>query len=151
MKINLKLVFILFVLPITSCKYCNLAEGVKNDSVRIFKLKKDFFLKFKIEGVIDTKKQCDSCNLNKYQIVIKLDSFKIEHINFSNRFNEPYYNFNENNMLVLSVSKNLFDLLKVQDRVAKDSNSLFMKFRNYNIPMLSEKELEWLPLERGFQ
>lgn len=151
MRVILKLVFILFIFSITSCKYCNMAEGVKNDSVQAFKLKKDFFVKFKFEGVIDTKKQCDNCNVNKYQITIKLDSFKIDHIDFSNRFNEPYYTFNEKELLVLSVSKTLFDLLKEQDRVIKGSNSLFIKFRNYNIPILSEKEFEWLPLGVGVQ
>ena len=149
MKVILKLLFILFVLSVTNCAYCNFAKGVKNDSERTFKSKKDFFVKLKIEGVIETKKQCNNCNVNRYQITIKLDSFKIEGINFSNRFNEPYYIFNENELLKISVSKSLFELLREQDRVVKDSNSFFMKFRNYNISILSEKELEWLPLAQG--
>ena len=145
MRVFLKLSCILFVLSMTNCSYCNFAKGVKKDSEHTFKSKKDFFVKLKIEGVIETKKQCNNCNVNRYQIIIKLYNFKIEEINFSNRFNDPYYIFNENEQLIISVSKTLFDLLREQDSVIKDSNSFFIKFRNYNISLLSEKELEWLP------
>lgn len=147
MKVILNLAFILYALSITNCDNCNFAKGVRNDSKRIFKSKKDFFLNLKVKGVIDSKKQCNNCNVNRYQITIKLDNFKVEDVNFTNRFNNPYYIFNENEMLVISVSKTLFELLNEQDIVVKDSNSLFIKFRNYNILLLSKNELEWLPEE----
>ena len=127
------------------CYKSEYAKGVKNDTERIFIQKKQFFMTFAFNGIINQKLYCDNCKFNKFQIVIKPYILDKALLNISNSSFEPYYNFSFQDSLIISVNKSLFDFLNVHDTINKYSNSAYGITKDSTFLLLNLKENSWIP------
>ena len=58
---------------------------------------------------------------------------------------QPYYFFNEKDQLTIVVKKEIYDSLKVNDSVKKQSNSYYMVVENNNYQLINYDKKRWLP------
>jgi len=144
MKSIIRLVPVIGLL-ICSCEYKKFVEGVHADAEQSIIAHKSFFKILSFTGEIYEKKYCNFCTDNKYQIVINLLDKNPNVISIENFMYQPYYFFNENNQLVIIVKKAVYDSLKVNDLVKKQSNSYYMVVNNNNYQLVNYDKKRWLP------
>jgi len=120
-------------------------KGVQKDSQQIFDRKKEFFIDFAFVGVIDKKKYCENCKVNKYQIVIKLNALESDSVEMKDKYFQPYYFLDKPNQLNLSVTKNLYESITETELVRKEKNSIFLNTPEGKYQLLNEKKLYWMP------
>lgn len=132
------------ILSYSCCEKSNYIKGIQKDSQQIFDRKKEFFTSFTFSGVIDKKKYCENCNMNKYQIIITLDTIESDSVELKNQYYQPYYFFDKPNQLNLSVTKILYESISEMDIVKKEGHSDYLVLSNKKYRLLSEKKNEWL-------
>lgn len=121
------------------------ANGVKNDSLKTLKLKKQFFTAFSFNGIVYNKLYCNHCKVNEFQIVIRPYEINNVLLNISNVSYNPYYDFSYQDSLVVSVSKELFNYTELRDTVKKYSNSRYLTCKDSNFLILNLKDSVWMP------
>jgi len=95
-------------------------------------------------GVIKEKSNCRNCEINMYSLVIKLDSCS-SIVSMTNLQYQPYYSYETDSSLNISVSKQIFELSKIGDTLRKDSNSNYILIREKTFSFLNDNKKLWLP------
>lgn len=134
----------LIVVMFSSCDCNKYAQGVKNDSQRTFDRNKDYFYLLSFEGRIIKKNYCKECELNKYTLTLELNRLSKKPTFGSAQF-PPYYNFESDTILNISVSKKLFEEGKEEDIVIKQGESANLKLNNQEYLLLDKEKYTWLP------
>jgi hypothetical protein len=87
---------------------------------------------------------CEECELNKYQLKFSLSSLSEKPI-ISNMQYPPYYTFENDTVLNITVSKELFEQVKEKDRVFKVKESFYLKVKEQELLFLNQGKYKWLP------
>jgi len=135
---------LLGMLMLSSCNYIKYAEGVIEDTQKRFDKNKAYMYGLNFKGVITEKEYCDKCKICKFKITIKISQLG-EKPSVSTAGYPPYYMFESNNLLNLAVSKEIYQQVKEQDEIYKESESVNLKIGAQEFLYLSMKESEWLP------
>lgn len=140
------ILFILFSLNLlmTSCQVKQFREGVRNDTKRIFSTHKDYIYSLSFEGIVTKKEVCDNCNINKYNVRITVNELS-KKPDISNIQYPPYYMFESDSVLTISVTKDLFDLIKTNDKIIKKTKAFELTVNTKKELYLSKDENKWLP------
>lgn len=129
-----------------SCNSCDLyrfGKGVQSDFKNNFSKKKTFFQSYSFIGNIIAKKYCEKCSIdiNRYSLTIKFHTADNNlHFGFP-----PYFDFTNNDILVLSVSEKIFSSVKENDLIIKKNNVNTVEVNDTIFFLLSDKDLQWLP------
>ena len=113
---------LLSMLIFSSCDYKKYTEGVKKDTQRIFNQNKNYIYRLAFEGKITEKKFCKECAFNKYTLKLEIDQLSEKPV-ISNIQYQPYYDFENDSVLNIAVSKELFEQVKEKDTVYKEKES----------------------------
>jgi len=127
-----------------SCQLFDFGKGVKKDTKRIFSEKKQFIYNASFAGIIKEKRDCNKCDLNKYSLVIKLDSGSTKP-SFTDANYSPYYNYENDTVLLISVSKQLFQLANTNDGIKKEPSSSNIIIHDKSCMLLSSQKDIWIP------
>src|ERR1700730_3262065 len=89
---------LIWILPIAtilqySCNETNYAKAIQKDSRKNLLLHKEFLKSYGFIGLILSKKNCDSCTENKYQLSIRISSANVDSVSFIDKSFQPYYFF----------------------------------------------------------
>jgi len=141
MKLLLRIVTIIMIVSFYSCNY---SREVKEGSVEIFDFHKNFMFEIGFSGIISEKKICENCENNKYTIKIILIQLKRKP-EFSETHYPPYYFFENDSTLNISVDVNLFKEVEILDTVIKNSKTFTFNVNQVEIQYLNNKKQEWLP------
>jgi len=106
-----------------SCEYKKFIDGVRQDAEQSSVARKAFFRILAFNGKIYLKKYCDYCETNKYQLVINIIHKNPALISLSDSDYQPYYSFQPNNQLVISVEKHIYDSIQENEPIDKEANS----------------------------
>ena len=90
----------------------------------------------------DIKEFCDDCNINKYNIRMALYGLS-KNPNISYMQSPPYYEFEGDSILTISVTKDLFALIKESDKIIKVA-------KEFELTINTKKEVFPLKLLRVF-
>lgn len=137
--------FFWICLLLSSCEYYNYGKGVQADTKKEFELEKGFFKSLHFIGNISKKLYCERCDLNKYQFIISLKIFEPQNINIGFLSFQPFYSFNNENQLVISVNQSVFENLKVGSFVIKEKDSDFLNCGSRHYKILEENGFQWIP------
>jgi len=140
------ILFLLFSLNLlmASCQVKQFGEGVMNDTKRIFDNNKDYMFNLSFEAIVAKKEVCDNCNINKYNIRMTLNELS-KKPDISNIQYPPYYMFEGDSVLTISVTKKLFDLIKLNDKIIKETKEFELTINTKKESYLSKDEKKWLP------
>ncbi len=132
----------ILIITLNSCQdsYIN---GELKDSKNIFDRNKYFIFKNSFKSTVIQKNFCNECNYNKFELKLKLESLT-EKPNISNKQYHPYYSFEKDLILYISVSENIFKKVNVSDTIIKVVNSNDLLINGNKISYLSESNREWL-------
>lgn len=138
------IVFFTFSVILCSCHYGDYANSEKKDTKRVFTQKKKFMLQTSFEGVIKEKRSCATCNFNKYTLEIRLSEGS-DTPSFSDKQYQPYYNYNNDSMLVISVASDIYIAANIGEAIKKPANANYIIIQNQNFKFLNDNETLWLP------
>jgi hypothetical protein len=142
-----KAIFI-FVLSTTfifsSCGYKKYADAIKEETRNQFDKDKNYIYRLSFEGLITEKKYCKECEVCNYKLMIKISQLS-EKPNISNAGFPPYYTFENDSLLSISVSKELYQEVKEKDKVNKENESYNLKVGTHELLYLNKEKYEWLP------
>ena len=127
-----------------SCQLFDYSSAEKKAANKMFLAKKQFIYQFSFCGVIKEKRNCPKCDLNKYSLSIKLDSC-FTNPTFSDLQYHPYYSFENDSLLIISVSKQAFELSNTNDYVKKYSESNNIIIHDMSCVLLSNRKELWIP------
>ena len=134
----------LFLISTLFCS-CNFAKGVKEDAQKNMISHKTFIQTLSFKGQIVEKKFCEKCNVTKYQIIFSFKEIDPKNITIGNQSFQPYYFFDVNNRLNISVVKDLYESAEKGLAIEKQSNSDYLIVRNEKYKLISNEEYKWLP------
>lgn len=127
-----------------SCQVNQYGKGVQEDTKRIFTTNKDYMYRLSLEGVVEKKELCNTCDINKFRIHLRLNQIS-EKPDISKIQYPPYYMFSGDSILIISVTKNLFDNVNEKDKIIKEMNDLDISVNELKIFYLSKEKNKWLP------
>jgi hypothetical protein len=131
-------------LLLASCQFKPFVEGVKEDTRRNFTDKKDYIYRISIESVLEKKILCTGCDINMYTLQLRLNHIS-EKPDISKMQYPPYYVFKGDSLLIISVGKDLFEIVNEKDKVAKEAKDLEISVNSLNHIYLSKEMNKWLP------
>lgn len=129
---------------LSSCNNNKYSEGIKKDTQKIFEKNKGYIYGLTFEGQITEKSYCKECELNKYTLTLKLNQLSEKPI-FSSEQYPPYYTFESDSVLNITVSKEFFDQVKERDKVYKKRESFNLKVGKLELLYLNKEKYKWLP------
>lgn len=129
---------------LSSCNNNKYSEGIKKDTQKIFVKNKGYIYGLTFEGQITEKSYCKECELNKYILTLKLNQLSAKPI-FSSEQYPPYYTFESDSVLNITVSKEFFDQVKERDKVYKERESFNLKVGKLELLYLNKEKYKWLP------
>ena len=124
---------------------CHSRSGIQEETRKIIISNKIFMRTLSFSGEVSEKIFCEKCQLNKYQLIIALKDVSPNNIPFSNQSFQPYYSFNSNTQLSISVVKDLYDLAQKEVTIKKQTNSDYLILGGQEHKFISEKKYKWLP------
>ncbi len=127
----------------TGCQVKQFGEGVRTDTKRIFYTNKEYIYSLSFEGIVKKKELCYSCNINKYSVRINLNRLS-KKPEISNIQYPPYYLFEGDSILTISVTKDLFDLIKENDKIIKKKKEFDLIINTKRRTYLSKDKNKWL-------
>lgn len=119
------------------------SEAIRENTKRIFLEKKSLMKALEFRGVIVEKKMCERCDLNKYNIRIRLEEMSQE-VPFEDLNYAPYYSFNDD-FLNLTVNYSVYNALEEGDYVTKAKDSSLIESHKIKLEILNSQEYIWLP------
>lgn len=125
-----------------SCNYSQHTKSIKKDTQRIFAEKKEMFINIGFKAVVEEKNTCVKCELNKYTLLLRIIDIS-KKPEFRHQQYPPYYSFENDSLLTISVAKGLYDEVNTQDTLIKISKSLNFNVDLKEIRYLSETEYKW--------
>ena len=126
-----------------NCNNYNYAKAVKKDTERIFKEKKTLIYSTAFKGIVKSKNKCEKCSINKFVVNIGIREIN-QKVEFEDESYPPYYLFKDD-VLSLTVSQKVFEILSKGDTINKMSDSRFIESDNRQLEILNIEELLWLP------
>jgi hypothetical protein len=129
---------------LSSCNNNKYSEGIKKDTQKTFEKNKGYIYGLTFEGQITEKSYCKECELNKYTLTLKLNQLSEKPI-ISNEQYPPYYTFESDSVLNITVSKEFFDQVKERDKVYKKRESFNLKVGKLELLYLNKEKYKWLP------
>ncbi len=143
---NMKLTLCLLILTCFSgCDYVKYAKAIKEETITKFNVNKEFVKRVSFVGDVIEKTTCEDCQgVYKYRVKLQLNKLS-EKPNISNIQFNPYYSFENDSIVVISISKNLYDRMILRDRLSKKNNSLYLIRNNQEYQYLSKEKDKWLP------
>lgn len=142
MKVLLFTFFMNFLLA--NCQVRQFGEGVQEDTKRIFTSNKNYIVNLSFEGIIVRKSICEKCNINRYSLELKINELSVKP-DFGKLQYHPYYFFDGDSLLTISVSKELYQNSFEQNIIRKNSNEFEIFVNNNKYQYLSKEEYKWLP------
>lgn len=124
---------------------CNVQNGVQESTKKNILTHKEFMRSLSFNGLVKEKKYCESCNYNKYQITLSLDSISIESVPIGFLSFQPYYFFSSNKEITVSILKGFYDDIEVNKYVSKIGNTDYLVFKNTTYRILNESRYKWMP------
>ena len=128
----------------SSCDYKKYAEGIKKDTQKKFDMSKNFIYRLSFEGQITKKEFCKECECCKYKLKIELSQLSEKPVLGNIEFS-PYYSFENDSLLSITVSKELFEQVKEKDTVFKEKESFNLKVGEQKLFYLNKGKYKWLP------
>lgn len=126
-----------------SCQLLDFSNHEQKNANQLFSEKKAFLHSFAFSGHIQEKRYCVQCSINKFTLLIKLNSYK--KVEFSDLQYQPYFFFQGDSIILISVSKQIFEYSKENSFVQKEANSDYLTVQDTSLMLLSKNEKEWLP------
>jgi len=123
---------------------CNYSREVQKESVKIFDSHKKFMAELGFVGVVYEKNICENCKFNRYTLKIGLTQLD-KKPEFSNTHYPPYYFFENDSILNISVDVILFNGVEIKDTVMKKPKSLTIDVNQIELQYLNSEKKEWLP------
>jgi len=120
------------------------AKGIQSDFRRIFTEKKEYFHSISFEGKILRKEFCENCDINKYVLAIQLSNISDIPNIFDKRF-PPYYSFETDSTLCISIPKEIFAKTHENMKIIKRQNTDTITIDGKDYKYLNNKEYNWLP------
>ena len=124
---------------------CNFGKGVQKEAQQKIIVHKAFIKSLSFNGQLVEKKFCEKCEVNRFQIIIGLNEINPKNIIFSNQFFEPYYFFDLNNRLNISVVKDLYESAQKGLAIEKQANSDYLIIGSQKYKLISDEKYKWLP------
>jgi len=91
------------------------------------------------------KNTCESCqNVYKYRVKLHISKLS-EKLNITNIQFNPYYSFENDSIATISISKKLYNVIMLRDKLSKKCNSIYIIRDNQEFQYLSEEQDKWLP------
>lgn len=138
------LIILNLFIPNTSCNYIKYGKAIQIETGKIMSERKQLINNLQFTGTLYKKINCKKCKINRYVIMLKLDTLSIRpNIEISNY--QPYYVFYSDTILQLSVLQNLYDKIQIGDIIIKNKNKNNILIENNLFEILSEDENKWFP------
>lgn len=141
MRIQIRMITVMMIMCYYSCDY---SREVKKESAKIFSIHKNFMIELGFTGVVYEKKICENCKFNKYTLKIGLTQLN-KKPEFKDTYYPPYYHFENDSVLNISVDANLFSAVELKDKIVKEAKSFTFIVNQVEIQYLNKKEMKWLP------
>jgi len=145
MNLFIRILTIIMFVGFFSCDY---SREVKKETAKIFNSHKKFMTELSFEGIVSEKNICEKCIINKYTLKIRLTKLE-KKSEFGNTYCSPYYSpyyfFENDSILNISVDVNLFNGVEKNDIVTKRSKSLTIDVNQVELQYLNREKLYWLP------
>ena len=123
---------------------CHFANGVQEETQRSIIAHKIFIHTLSFRGKIIGREHCDNCKLNKYKIIISLKEIIPKNITIDNQSFQPFYFFETNDSLTISVAKNLYEIAQEGLSVEKDADTDYLTVGPQKYRLISEEKYKWL-------
>jgi hypothetical protein len=124
---------------------CGLSSGVKKDTQNRILSHKEFIRSLEFSGRASEKIYCQECKYNMYQVVIDIDEINPEISRLSDRSFPPYYFFESDRRLNISLTKSAFDSVKENIVINKKADSDSLLINGMAFRLLNKGKYEWLP------
>ena len=128
----------------SSFNYSRYRNGIKKDTQKTFEKNKGYIYGLTFEGQITEKSYCKECELNKHTLTLKLCQLSEKPV-ISNAQFPPYYTFESDSILNITVSKELFEQVKEKDKVYKEKESFNLKAGEKDLLYLNKEKYKWVP------
>ena len=130
---------------ISSCDYVKYAKSIKEETTTKFNANKEFLKRISFNGYVLEKNTCESCqNVYKYRVKLRISKLS-EKPNITNIQFNPYYSFENDSTVTISVSKDLYDKMILKDELSKKNNSFNLIRNKQEFQYLSKEKDKWLP------
>ena len=149
--ISMKIKYMFFVSVFLCLGFCvvilDFVKEVRNDLRKSMQSHKSFIKSIELEGVVLDKELCIDCVYNKYQLIIELNEFDLEKIEFNDLAFPPYYNI-YSNKINLSISHMIYENVEIGDNILKRRGSDIIKIKGKDFLLLNNSKYIWLPQQR---
>lgn len=139
----IKITFLFFAVNFVSCDYVKYVKAIKDEAKRDLIANKKFMREVSFDAyVIEKYIYKDNANNCKYSLSI--------HLLFISKkpgvciHSAPYFDLENDTIMRLSVSKIIFNKIKLNDKIIKQGNSLHLVINNQKYQYLSKEEGKWL-------
>ncbi len=142
---NRTLIFCLFIFTcFSSCDYVKYTKAVKEDTKKRIITSKEFMQRISFNASVLEKDTTEESSDNfKYSLKLHIYNMS-EEPNISTQF-PPYYTFEKDTTLLLLVTKEIYNNVKIESKLIKQGNSLNIIVDNQKFQYLSDKKDKWLP------
>jgi len=141
MSLLIRIITIIMFVGLYSCDY---SREIKKETAKIFDSHKKFMTELSFGGVVYEKNICENCKMNKYTLKIGLTQLD-KKPEFGDTHYSPYYIFENDSILTISVDVILFNGVDIKDTVTKKSKSLTINVNQIKLQYLSSEKKYWLP------
>jgi hypothetical protein len=129
----------------SSCDYVKYSKAIKEETITKFNTNKEFIQRISFSGYIIEKNIVYDCqNIYKYRVKLHLNKLT-ETPNIGNIQFNPYYSFENDSIVTISVSKDLYNNINVRSKLSKKNNSTDITIDNKLFKYLSNEKDKWLP------
>lgn len=138
---------LILAVAIVSFNCCNVkryADGVKEDTERIFISNKTYIINLSMKGIVEEKNFYEDRVLCKYVIRLRLNDLG-EHPDIGQIQYPPYYSFIGDSLIDISVSEYLYKHTEVKDTIIKNKKTIFVLINSSKMQLLNQDEKTWLP------
>lgn len=143
---NIRLILCLLLFTCFSgCDYVKYSKAIKEEAIAKFNTNKEFIQRISFNGYIIEKKSCKDCqNVYKYRVKLHLNNLS-ETPNIGNIQFNPYYSFENDSTVIISISKYLYNSVNTGSELSKKNNSVDITIDNKLYRYLSKEKDKWLP------
>jgi len=142
---NIRLIFCLYLFTcFSSCDYVKYTKAVKEDTRKRIITSKEFMQRISFNvSVLEKDTTEESSNYFKYSLRLHINNIS-EKPNISTQF-PPYYTFEKDTTLILLVTKEIYNNVKVESKLIKQGSSLNIIIDDKEFRYLNKEKDKWLP------
>lgn len=136
---------IILILLLSSCGWSDFVRGEAADANRKFHKAKTIITNISFKGLVLNKSYCNDCdNRGKYTLTIRLFMVAKKPDWYEQQY-PPYYYFEKDTLLKLSVNELLYNFSKQNDTVVKQTKSDDLIVNKRFMPLISKDTSKWIP------